>query len=328
MSEHSTKPSTVDDEIDLSFIFKGIGNFFKSIIKNILLIFVFFYKHKFVLLILLVAGLVVGYFWESNKKDVYQNNFIILTGYGSADYLYNKVEALNRKIELKDSIFLKSIFDKEYEDIDRIEIEPINNIYNFISEEQSNTKVFELLSEDEDMEEFILKPVNGRNYPYHTLNIYVKGENIHENICEDLFNHINNNVYFKKAKEVELENAIIQIEQNKESIQQINNLIESASKRANSENTKGLVSIEDNNVLDLLLRRKRELLFAEKDLKKQLANQQNIVEIVDANYKLNFDKTLLKKDKKIILPFLFIILYSLIFLVKSIVVKSREFLNQ
>jgi len=328
MSEHSTKPSEVDDEIDLGFIFKAIGDFFKGILKNILYIFVFFYKHRFILIILLVLGVIGGYFWESSKKDLYQNNFIVSTGYGSTDYLYNKIEAVNKKIELQDSVFLKTIFNTNYKYVNLIEIEPINNIYNFISEDDTNTDVFELLSEDEDMEEFILKPVNSRNYPYHMINIYVEGENVHETICESLFSYINSNNYFKKAKEVDLENALTQIEQNKKSREQIDDIITSTMNKEINQTTNGLVSIENNNVLDLLLKRKRELLYADKVLKTQLVNQKNVVEIVDSNFKLDYDKAILKKDKKIILPFLLILFYCLIFLIKSIVVKSREFLNQ
>lgn len=329
MSEHSTKPSsTVDDEIDLGFIFKAIGDFFKAVLKNLLYVFVFFYKHKIALIVLLILGVVGGYFWESSKKDVYQNNFIVSANYESTDYLYNKIDALNKKIELKDSVYLKTIFKTGHDSIRLIEIEPINNIYNFISEERTNSDVFELLSEDENMEEFVLEPVNSRNYPYHKVNVYAAGENLHQNICKNLFDYLNGNSFFNSVKNISLENTEERLRDNKESRQQINEIIKNVIENKSSVISDGLVSIEDNQVLDLLINRKTSLMIDDLELMTQQANEQNAIEIVDSNYKLTYEKPLLEKDKRFLIPLLLIVFYCLIFFLKFITKKSKEFLKQ
>ena len=76
-----------------------------------------------------------------------------------------------------DSTFLEKAFGEHYLKVNSIEIEPIVNIYNFIGQSESNRELFELLSEDEDMTEFIKKPVNSRNYPNHIIDLVVEGDN-------------------------------------------------------------------------------------------------------------------------------------------------------
>ena len=56
------------DEIDLSFIFQKIGNFFKSFLIGFLQIIAFYYKKKWILIFLVVLGGVLGYFWEIQLK--------------------------------------------------------------------------------------------------------------------------------------------------------------------------------------------------------------------------------------------------------------------
>jgi hypothetical protein len=106
MSEHSAKPSTTDDEIDLSVVFKAIKDFLLSIVKGILGIFNFYYKHKFILLGIVILGAVLGYFYEQNVKKTYTNDLLVIPNYGSADYIYTKVEALNKKLKIPNMAFI------------------------------------------------------------------------------------------------------------------------------------------------------------------------------------------------------------------------------
>ena len=327
MSEHSSSQKSVDDEVDLSFIFSAIGRFFKNLLKGFLRIIGFFYRHKFVLVTLVIFGVVIGYFIDKNVESPYKSNFIVSANYNSADYLYNKVEAIDKKLIQQDTIALEKIFGDDYEMVKRIEIEPILNIYGFIGQSTSNAELFELLSVDEDMKEFINEPVNSRNYPFHNINIVIQGNQNHKTVSQSFFTYLNANEYYQNLKQVNIKNDKKQLKQNDSVKKQIDKIINSLSNK-NLEKDELLVSISDNNVLDDLLKRKRDLLNSERYLENNLINKQEIISIVDSNYALDYDKKITEKDKKILLPLLLLVLYTMFFFFSYTIRKSKRFLEQ
>ena len=329
MEEHKSK-NTDHDEIDLGFLFQRIGQFFKGLLTGFLKIIIFYYRKKWILLGLVIIGGLLGYFWEQNSKEKYKNNFIVATNYNTTDYLYNKVEAIDSKIKLKDSTYLNKVFGESYLNVKAIEVEPIVSIYSFIERSESNRELFELLSEDEDMAEFIKKPVNSRNYPYHIINLIVEGEahRMHEEVSDRFFYHINDNEFFNKAKEINLQNTLLQIDQNVEVRQQIDAVIRAIADQGGSGDRKTTVSIQDNQVIDDLLKRKDLTLNEDKGLKTRLENQQKLIQQVDRNYQIEFEDSILNKDRKLLLPLFFVLLFSLFYLIGHLKRKAEKFLEK
>ena len=329
MEEHNSRNSEYD-EIDLSFIFQKIGDFFKNLLIGFLQIIAFYYKKKWILIALVVVGGVLGYFWENSAEDKFKNNFIVAANYESADYLYNKIDAVDSKIKLVDSTFLEKAFGEHYLNVKSIEIEPVVNIYDFIGQSESNSELFELLSEDEDMAEFIKKPVNSRNYPNHIINIIVEGENEdrHKIITDNFFTYLNNNEYYNNSKRISLKNTLLQIDQNQQVRQQIDAVVNSVVNQSVIEGKNPIVSIKENQVIDDLLEMKDLTLNKDKYLETQLENQQKVIRVVDANYQIEYEGSVFSKDKKFLLPLILILLFSVIYLIKYIVNKSQSFLAE
>lgn len=316
------------DEIDLGFIFQKIGQFFKGILIGFLKTIAFFYRKKWILLGLLILGGVLGYFWEKNSKDKFKTNFIVSASFESVDYLNNKAEAIASKIKLKDSIYLKEVFGENYRRVKNIEVEPFTDVYEFFDRE--NTKrfeIFELLSEDKNISEFIKEPVNSKNYPYHNIDLIIAGndDELHKDISHHFFSYINSNRYFNNTKDISVTNDLLQIEQNKVIRKQIDAVIASIVQDQSSELSQPMVSIQESQV-DELLERKDLTLNQDKVLKTRVKNQQEVIQRVDANYQVEYEETLLEKDKMFLLPLIFILLYSIVYLLRYLTLKSKAFL--
>lgn len=87
-----------------------------------------------------------------------------------------------------------------------------------------------------------------------------------------------------------------------------------------------ILSINDNQSIDELLRRKAYTIEEDLELRTQLENQQKVIQIVDANYQIEFEDSVFSKDKKFILPLLLIMIFSGIYLLQYIIKKSKSFL--
>lgn len=325
MSEHSTKPTnTADDEIDLSVIFKAIQDFFKKILIGIINIFRFYWKHKFILLGLIILGVVLGYIWEKNIDKTYKNQLLVIPNFESANYLYNKIEALESKILDKDTLFLREVFGNKYEAVTTVAISPVIDIYNFVSLDESNQELFELLFEEEANIEFLEDPINSRNYKYHNIYLSVSGEDMHEEFSEKLIMYLNENSHLKSIQQITLESLNLQVEENKMIIAQIDSIISFSKNRRGLAFQENQLNFNDNTGLNELLKMKRDLLYQDGKLKESIAEQSQIINLIDVNYKVIDKDNLLKKSKLKLFPLIFVVLYSLVFLIIYISKKTKE----
>jgi hypothetical protein len=327
MSEHTTKPSSVDDDIDLNEVIKAIGDFFKKIVLGILSIFKFYYKHKFILLGLIVFGAILGYFYEQNAEKTYTNDLLVTPNFESSDYLYTKIEVLENKLFQDDTIFLKDIFGKDYEDVSSIEIKPVIDIYNFVSRKDTYQDLFQLLFEEEGNIEFIEDPINSRNFKFHHIYFEVQGEDSHEILTDSLQKYLNDNVYFKQLSLLNIENLNTQLKENRSMIKQIDSLVSYAKKDKFLEiGTTGL-NFSDNAGLNNLLSTKKELVKQEKDIQANLVNQETTIKVVDINYKFLNSEDFFNKNKVKLFPLLLLIVYSFIFLIRYISNISKRIIK-
>jgi len=322
MSEHPSN-SKPDDEIDLGILFKSIKAFFVNILRGFAKIFQFYYKHKFILLGLIILGGVLGYFYDQTSEKTYTNDLLVVPNFGSSDYLYTKIEALDKKLSQDDTLFLKNTFGKPYKKVKSIAIKPVVDIYNFVSRDASNQALFELLFEEEGNIEFIENPINSRNFKYHHVYLEVEGQNHHEELSDALLSYINSNSYFEGLKDISLENLELQLQENKSIINQIDSIIAYAKKDKSLVLGSSGLSFSDNKGLNDLLGKKKGLIEQQRDLQSAMLNQDETVKVVDVNYKVLDDEDLLKKDKTKLFPLFFIMLYSLIFLLRYIYKKIK-----
>lgn len=327
MQNHQTQ--SAPEEIDLGVVFQKIKTFFKSILIGIIQIFQFFWKHKFILIGLLIFGAIVGYYLESNSEKIYKNEIIIQPNFGSVHYLYSKVEVISDKINTKDSVFLSSVFGNKWEKSWKIEIEPIVDVFEFTSRNNQEYKeTFERLLDESGKLSFIEEdPIITKAYKYHKIKFFNKGQANGKKLSGHLLEFLNKNDYFISMKGVAIENAENRLNQNLLSINQIDTIIQSIdSGKLNKFDSEG-ISFNAAQNMDDLIARKRLLLSENKTLNENLINFQEINRLVDIDVDILYKDEFLMKNKAIIVPLFLILFYCLIFLVKIIIQKSNEFIK-
>ncbi|MBZ9652267.1 GumC domain-containing protein [Psychroflexus montanilacus] len=323
MQDHPTQSSS--DEIDLGVVFEKIKLFFKSILIGIVQVFQFFWKHKFVLLGLLVIGFVLQYYIKSISEPTYTNQFLIQTNYKSTEYLYDKVNSINAKIESKDTADLKVIFGNAYARVKEVEVEPVIDVYSLVNESTETKETFELLLDEFGDFSFVEDKININEYPTHKLKIHIKGKQDNESIAKKLYASFAENPFYEKKKNLTLENLQEQLLENKTIRSQIDSIIKEQ---------KGTLdfSTADNNSINFsgsqnlqgLLNLKRLSLETDLELIEKIATEDEVLKIVDTTFGVYDDE---KNISYLVIPQILIGLYCLVFLLVYLKKKILNFVN-
>ena len=99
----------------------------------------FLYKNKIIICLLVVIGLVLGYYLDSKVKKEFKTEVVVVPNFESVDLLYTEVENFktNLKTNSQKNTYLKEILN--------LEIKPIENINNVL-QERENLEIFKVLS--------------------------------------------------------------------------------------------------------------------------------------------------------------------------------------
>lgn len=310
MSQNSTNSD--HQEIDLTMISNKINGFFSGIGSSIYRSIEFFKRNLLITAILLISGGGLGTYLDTNN-ETYDSKIIVKPNFGSTDYLYTKIDLLDSKIKNRDTVFLKSIGIQNPQNIIKIEINPIVDIYNLVNYNQknattiTNTQNFELvklLAEDGDINKVIKDKATSKNYFWHTINLVTKGFATDENTIKPILDFLNSNSYFDKIKKINIENINVNIKKDEEMILQINTLLDKFSTASGQKSDK-LVFYNENTELNEVLKTKQALVYGIGTQKEQLVDYDNIIK--NNSSILNIKNTESVNGKlKFVLPLLFI----------------------
>tara|TARA_R110002072_G_scaffold235697_5_gene393381 strand:+ start:5864 stop:6847 length:984 start_codon:yes stop_codon:yes gene_type:complete len=324
---NTPQTNSQQEEIDLRFLLKKAGEFLKDCVKVLFKVLMFFKKYIIVVVILIIVGVSYGYYLDVNTKKVYTNEVIIIPNVESVDYLYSKVKALNSKIGIKDTIYLKKVLDTNFRKIKEVKIEPIVDVYNFISKSRENIDIFRIFTQNQDIDEYVQEFSNSKYFKYHKLYFSIEGKNDSEKIVGDVLREINENQHYKEYLEVGKENTNFQIEQVSEMIIQVDSIIKSTTNFASMNQSSQSVYINDNNQLGSLINIKRELLDDLLILKMKNKDEVEIVKEVSSNYNIVGEKGF-PIGNKIKYPLLLVFLFSLFFFLLHIYKKLKAIADE
>src|SRR5690606_19978730 len=114
--------------------------------RSLFSIFDFFKKYFIVIIVLILIGVGLGYFKDKNAVELYDNEILIIPNFESVDYLYDKAKYVNLKIAAGDTLYLKNIFGSNFKKVKGIDLEPIVDIYNFVSKSRQGIDVLRIIS--------------------------------------------------------------------------------------------------------------------------------------------------------------------------------------
>ena len=289
-----------------------IGAFFKKAIYNFK---IFLRKNILIILLLIILGIITAYLFSPLLKS-YESKVIVNPNYGSVDYLYNEIDLINSKISDKDTIFLNKI--GVTSNINKIEIKPIVNIYQFAGESESNFDLLKLFAEDGDINKVADDEKTSKNYKTHQIILTTKKSSVIPANIDKLLQYLNKNEYYNQVRLVKIENEKQRLGINNNTVKQIDAVFSKVEISTNTEANRNLVYVNDNNQLNDLLVTKRELTKENEYIKLNELLSTNVIKKISESLNVQTE------SKGSLLKLLFPILFIGIFLfIKLIFTKQK-----
>lgn len=283
-------------ETDLEFLANKLSEISNNIGQRIYNFIRFILDNIIALVVIFAVGLGLGYLIDYLKPKEYLNEVILVANFDSQDYLYGQINNYNgRKFIKKDSAFIH---------LNSIEIEPVENVFTMMRGEELVT--FEtlkvLVSRGVSMDDIKKDETFLKNNKYHKMSVFTDDDESSEKIINLFLEHVNDNRYLQERKKVEIENLEIKISGLKNSISQIDSLL-------NKLNTEDLGRSSDliiNNYPNV-----NEIInLKDKYMKTIREDEISIIEyqkpIFESSVNLNILKSSGLKSFKFILPILFV----------------------
>lgn len=158
------------EEIDLLDLLQIIKNGFRSIGNSFLRMINFFLSYGIILIVIIIIGLILGYFWNKNTVNYLQTDTIVSTDFEGAAYLYKKVEELNFKLAVADEEILKEFKQEGLSKIS-LKVKPVYFFREISNEEEAYMEYLEESKslEDNEREEFLKNSVKTHKLTLHHL---------------------------------------------------------------------------------------------------------------------------------------------------------------
>lgn len=310
------------DEIDLGYLFGKISGLFRSFVSLLFLVISFFIKYIILILVLIIIGAGIGYFFDKNKKEVYNNELIVIPNFESTQYLYDKIDALSAKLKDNDFEFLEETFGPSYADLKSIEAEPIIDIFNFASASRERVDLFKTLTDKQDIPDYIKDPQNFQYYKYQHITIKIKGKEHSEEIINSLNKYFNENPHFSEYMAVGRKNTQFRIETSESTISQIDSILKASAIVDNGKNASPSIKVSDNSQLNDVIESKERMLYNLLKLNMQKIDEQNIIKIVSVNYNVS-DFSGVRISNMVKFPLLLLFLFFGFFFLKYLYLKMR-----
>jgi hypothetical protein len=301
-----------NEEIDLGLVFKKIGDFYRTFLVRLYRGFHFVLRNWIVFLLLIVAGVLMGYYLDKNTKASKETSLIVQINFDASNYVYDAIEQLNRKIEDYDTIALAKmgIFNKGELIVSAVTIEPVVNLLDILKTAPRNDRNIEvLLDESQISDDLLTTELFKSEYRAHRILISTSSKATDSDI-EDLMNYLNSNKILNRIKVTKIENTKRKIEYNTQSIAYLDSIFKvTGSKTGTQKQTNQIYFNSYDSQTDnfyLMFREKRVIQNENEEMEIELLKYDHIVET------LNMPILQIKKptySMKIVVPLLFVLLF-------------------
>lgn len=306
-----------DQEIDLKALSRGISRSIEKTNFAFYRLFRFIWRNIVIIGLVFIAGAVLGYLSDRDKS--YESKLVVSPNFGSTDYVYGKIQLLDSKLKRRDTAFLKAIGIKYPKKLGKVTIGPINDVYQFVTNNTQNFELFKLMVEDGNVSKIIEDPTTSKNYPHHVITITTNGLASEKDMIDPILEYLNNSEFFAKIQREYVNNVNIKLQANQQTIEQINGLLDRFSQKTNApaSSTPNLVYYNDNTQLNDVLKTKDELIREQGLMRIDLVSLDKIVKR-NSQVLNTVDDSGMNGKMMLVLPIIFVIL----FLVISVIWKA------
>ncbi len=331
--ENQQQPASTNnsDEIDLGQLFQMIGNGFKALFKRFLMFFVYLKKNIVILGGLLILGAVIGFALNFIIEKKLMTEVIVKPNFESKDYLYDVVNEVQSNLKSRDTVFFRKIgIAVEHLKGFEVAIEPIQE-EEAESNKENDMEYLDLLQNFKDQSfaidiiksELFKKTVLNHRLIFKYENAITGPDNLHK-----ILDYLNSNKHFNKLGEVARENIQYRIDQNRELIEQIDELVANYSKGLVESDRKvgeNQVYLEKEGGLNVpsLLSLKNKLATEIEEKKLELVTTNEVVNVINIGNSQVVKKQFFKKSV-VLIPLLFIGLFFLISAIRYLNKKTLD----
>lgn len=309
------------DEILLKDLGDMITRLFYGFINTIYKVFKFYWKFKFIIIALVAIGVALHLVKSNLSTPSYQNTALVIQNFESVDYLYNTVENIENNLgaEVGES-YLKEVFGENFKKVNSIEIEAIDNFYNFDDVNSYNRSDFEILASSSDVSNNIKQYKETNYFKYHRINFIIKDTLYAKNIIDHFFSYMNSNDHFNDYAKAYTTSIKKSLAENEQSIVSIDSLL--GSYIINNEKTNASVSVSNNSELYQLYEKKEKLRNQNLHLQTKMVDFSKVIKPVAVEYNAPQEQIL---PKVLVYPFLLVILFSLVYLFRYLLSRAKAY---
>ena len=224
MNENIQPKQNQSDEVDLTQLFRMIGNgfnrffkfigsIFKAIFTAIIALLIFIQKNIIKFAIAGALGIGLGIFLDLTKETEYVSTMVVEPNFNSVQQLYNNLNFYNELAEAEDSISLAQALN-----ISQSDAATLNKItVQSFSDENQKIKLFDEFVKGLDSTtrstidfESYIKNFNTLDARFHQIKVVSTNSMLAKKIQKTILNSIANNEYFKVQKQINDENLYLQ----------------------------------------------------------------------------------------------------------------------
>ncbi len=305
------------DEIELGDLFRLIRSGFDALFRGILSLFLFFKRSFWILLVLVVAGVVLGLVLKQVSAKRLKTEVIVKPEVESKNYLYDVVAGIQANIQGKDTIFFQELgLDITQLKGFEIAIEPLGekDEDEDLEDEIKYLEMLEKFQGTDFIADILRDELFSRSTLTHRITFFYQDRQKGSEAAQRLMEYINANNYFREINQITRENAAARIESNQELVQQIDQLIATYGQKGREETSAAagrlVLSAEEQLDVTGLLNLKNFLLGDIGRKKLELQTNKNPINIIHFGMPQEVQKPLLGK-KVVFLPLLLVGLYLL-----------------
>lgn len=311
------------EEIDMLDLFRLIKRGFIAIGDVFLRFFNFLLRNIIILVILVVVGVLIGWFLDSKTEKTYKTEVIVATNYDSGEYLYKAINEIGFDLSKPDSTVLKKIgvSAKEAKKL-KIEVEPVVVLKPTTDDEQRYMVMIKennLLDADQMKEMFKKSAEEQKITLYHPLSVNST------KVLDKIVSYLRENEFYEDLNSDYYKTLTKQIKSNNFVESQIDSLFQNYSKGFKSQAPLSNNLTFFNNTLDLgkVLQFRLDMQEKTLELLKDRMSSKRFLRVVDQGRIQEVEHSALHNNL-IKIPMLLIGLFFLVVFLRFVYGKSRE----
>tara|TARA_Y100000766_G_scaffold280815_1_gene291268 strand:- start:163 stop:1137 length:975 start_codon:yes stop_codon:yes gene_type:complete len=275
------------------------------------------------LLLIVLAGVLLGYFQTDNDKpNAKEATLLVKINFDAGNYVYDAVDLINLKIISEDTeFFTQELKLNADEKLDEVSISPVIDIKDIMAKEINANEIRALFENLEYEDGFSVTEGFKSDYDYHFIKVVVSGNSTISTVNK-IVDYFNNNLLFTELKERNIQRISSIISDNEQTIKQIDKLLEYYTSENKTKTTQLYIDNKDVRPNELI-KTKVSLQNENQELKKEnLTTKETVMAINEAN--ILIENTSLLSNKMVYYPLLFLFIY----IVFSVLIGLYSFLDK